>query len=1016
MSVHRRPEGISDVFTEPTEAPPAPARARRPRSGCRRLAALDLATAHQHARRAPAAHAARRRRGARARCWPQRAQDTAQGRRRTSPTTRRPARGSTGSGSSTSTRRSGSRAIYILLFVSLVGCILPRTKVHLARRARPPAARTPPVRPVPGAGRPGRRTPPPAQVADDAAAVLRGGWRWLPVRPDLPRRAPATRATARRRCPRSAATCARPATSSSTWPSSGCSSPWPPARCCTTAARRSSSQGRGFANAAGRLRHLRAGHRVHAVEPGPVHADARRVRVPVRPRRRSQSRDFTAHVTLTDPRRGAASRRPSRSTTRSTRAAPRSTCRATGTRPTSPCATPPGEVAFSGRDAVPAAGQGVHVARRGQGARRRPATRSRSASSATCCRPSTCARRRSGPPTPRVYPQPDDPAARARRLAGQPRPRHRRPAERVRARRGADDASSWTTTASRSTLVVRPGETVDLPDGLGTLTFNGLPRYVALDLRHDPALAVRARVRAARVRRARRPRCSRRDGASGCGSRRAPGDDGRPYSGRPPPGSRAATTSACSPSSTGCSRQTLARTADRPPVAPRGPTSGEAHTMNTGDLSTLARLGRRDRVHRRARRVHAWTSRASPTRAQKRVAARPRSPARGRGVPPPPSPAPRRQSAPGRSVARRGDRPVDHAARARAAASPASCCAASPPAAGRPPTCTSSRSSACSSRSLVLDDRAAPPRSSRSVGVVVMGISRAVRSSSRSTRSTSRPTRCSPPCRATGWSSTSASPSPRPASSRSRSPPRPPGAAQLPRGGLARTRRRHPGARSLPRAGSAAGSAGSSRCPTPATSRRCRSGSTRSRSCCGPSRSSAAPSGPSTPGAGTGAGTPRRSARFVAWVVYAAYLHARTTRGWSGRRASYFVFVGYAVVLVELHGREPRRHRQALVLGRSDRRQPLASGRRRGCRRHGRRRGVGRRRLRVVVEPADRKSGSSSGPRGAAVPRRGCRGRRRSGATSARRARRARPMSGTTRISATQKIGCTPRRSSRCCG
>ena len=38
------------------------------------------------------------------------------------------------------------------------------------------------------------------------------------------------------------------------------------------------------------------------------------------------------------------------------------------------------------------------------------------------------------------------------------------------------------------TLYVRPGETVDLPDGLGTVTFDGLPRYVALDLRHDPAL------------------------------------------------------------------------------------------------------------------------------------------------------------------------------------------------------------------------------------------------------------------------------------------------------------------------------------------------------------------------------------------------------------------------------------------------------------------------------------------------------------------------------------------------
>ena len=42
---------------------------------------------------------------------------------------------------------------------------------------------------------------------------------------------------------------------------------------------------------------------------------------------------------------------------------------------------------------------------------------------------------------------------------------------------------------------------------------------------------------------------------------------------------------------------------------------------------------------------------------------------------------------------------------------------------------------------------------------------------------------------------------------------------------------------------------------------------------------------------------PKEVATFVAWVVYAAYLHARTTRGWSGARAARFVFVGYAVVL-----------------------------------------------------------------------------------------------------------------------
>ena len=42
---------------------------------------------------------------------------------------------------------------------------------------------------------------------------------------------------------------------------------------------------------------------------------------------------------------------------------------------------------------------------------------------------------------------------------------------------------------------------------------------------------------------------------------------------------------------------------------------------------------------------------------------------------------------------------------------------------------------------------------------------------------------------------------------------------------------------------------------------------------------------------------PKEVGTFVAWVVYASYLHARTTRGWSGRRAAYIVWVGYAVVL-----------------------------------------------------------------------------------------------------------------------
>jgi len=47
---------------------------------------------------------------------------------------------------------------------------------------------------------------------------------------------------------------------------------------------------------------------------------------------------------------------------------------------------------------------------------------------------------------------------------------------------------------------------------------------------------------------------------------------------------------------------------------------------------------------------------------------------------------------------------------------------------------------------------------------------------------------------------------------------------------------------------------------------------------------------------------PKEVWTFVVWVVYAAYLHARTTRGWSGRRAAYFVIIGYACVLFNFTG------------------------------------------------------------------------------------------------------------------
>ncbi|MEE6294442.1 cytochrome c biogenesis protein ResB [Georgenia wangjunii] len=40
------------------------------------------------------------------------------------------------------------------------------------------------------------------------------------------------------------------------------------------------------------------------------------------------------------------------------------------------------------------------------------------------------------------------------------------------------------------TLLLEPGQSVDLPDGLGTLTFSELPRFAALDLRYDPSVGM----------------------------------------------------------------------------------------------------------------------------------------------------------------------------------------------------------------------------------------------------------------------------------------------------------------------------------------------------------------------------------------------------------------------------------------------------------------------------------------------------------------------------------------------
>lgn len=42
---------------------------------------------------------------------------------------------------------------------------------------------------------------------------------------------------------------------------------------------------------------------------------------------------------------------------------------------------------------------------------------------------------------------------------------------------------------------------------------------------------------------------------------------------------------------------------------------------------------------------------------------------------------------------------------------------------------------------------------------------------------------------------------------------------------------------------------------------------------------------------------PKETWSFVIWVIYAAYLHARATRGWEGRRAAYLSIFGFVCVL-----------------------------------------------------------------------------------------------------------------------
>lgn len=47
---------------------------------------------------------------------------------------------------------------------------------------------------------------------------------------------------------------------------------------------------------------------------------------------------------------------------------------------------------------------------------------------------------------------------------------------------------------------------------------------------------------------------------------------------------------------------------------------------------------------------------------------------------------------------------------------------------------------------------------------------------------------------------------------------------------------------------------------------------------------------------------PKETWAFITWVIYAGYLHARSTAGWRGRRAAYIAIVGWASFLINYFG------------------------------------------------------------------------------------------------------------------
>lgn len=475
MSVHR-PEGLSDVFMDPTEAPastpptlPTLGFVGWSRWAWRQLTSMRVALLLLMLLAVAAVPGT---------VWPQRAQNAD---KVATYLTDHPTAGQwlDRFGFFNVYSSVWFSAIYILLFVSLVGCILPRTKVHLAGvRGRPPRA---PRRfgrfPAQGSG---SVAADPEVAAQDAVTVLRRGWRWLPF-------VPTYRVDTRDE-------------GGGTWSVSGERGylretgnlvfhlalvglllSVATGQVLHYRGQAIVVQGRGFANAQVDYDTFEQGtaYSPTSLVPFTLRLDDFESRFDPDT---LQSRDFTAHVTLTNP--GAA---PEKKTIKVNHpldaGGAKVYLQGNGYAPDITVHDAAGEVAFSGP--TPFLPQdNVYTSR---GVLKVPDVSGDQEQIGVVGYLLPTAQEVGDDLYRSVDPQPNDPLlvlsvwqGNLGLDTGVPQNVYQLDEARLTQAVDADGKAI--------TLYVRPGETVDLPNGLGTLTFNGLPRYVALDLRHDPAL------------------------------------------------------------------------------------------------------------------------------------------------------------------------------------------------------------------------------------------------------------------------------------------------------------------------------------------------------------------------------------------------------------------------------------------------------------------------------------------------------------------------------------------------